>query len=359
MGHLVTVQNLHTALGLPLNLDREDYPWGSDFYPVRVHARAPVAAVAGHLRLRGEPPGLEWPRGGRDPRARGRRRRPPVNRVGVLYEHDLGDPRRPRAHPRHRVRRRDRAAPGVLGRVGPRLSRRRARRIEQRAGRPGAGPADPRGLLARHRAGGAGRDQRAGRIPDPGRRAIPPMRARTRTSIRFITIFRAMRALDPPTRGVSWPIASPLLANPTPGDDHRSAARDWAHLVQPPLPDAAREPRARVRARRTGRHGRARGAHQPHVRGDVQPARDRGDARRPALGRSPRDGAPGRRSRCRTRSRCRAASTTAGCCTATCRRPRQPAARAAGSVARYLVALAESDRLALAQVERMLGAVPA
>jgi Ferritin-like len=33
MGHLVTVQNLLTALGAPLNLDREDYPWGSDFYP--------------------------------------------------------------------------------------------------------------------------------------------------------------------------------------------------------------------------------------------------------------------------------------------------------------------------------------
>lgn len=33
MGHLVTVQNLRTALGLPLHLDREDYPWGSDFYP--------------------------------------------------------------------------------------------------------------------------------------------------------------------------------------------------------------------------------------------------------------------------------------------------------------------------------------
>jgi Ferritin-like len=33
MGHLVTVQNLLTALGMPLNLDREDYPWGSQFYP--------------------------------------------------------------------------------------------------------------------------------------------------------------------------------------------------------------------------------------------------------------------------------------------------------------------------------------
>ncbi|WP_447007923.1 ferritin-like domain-containing protein [Saccharothrix isguenensis] len=33
MGHFVTVQNLLTSLGGPINLDREDYPWGSDFYP--------------------------------------------------------------------------------------------------------------------------------------------------------------------------------------------------------------------------------------------------------------------------------------------------------------------------------------
>lgn len=33
MGHLVTVQNLLTAIGAPLNLNREEYPWGSDFYP--------------------------------------------------------------------------------------------------------------------------------------------------------------------------------------------------------------------------------------------------------------------------------------------------------------------------------------
>jgi hypothetical protein len=33
MGHLVTVLNLLKVLGAPLNLDREDFPWGSDFYP--------------------------------------------------------------------------------------------------------------------------------------------------------------------------------------------------------------------------------------------------------------------------------------------------------------------------------------
>ncbi|MFD0207049.1 MULTISPECIES: ferritin-like domain-containing protein [Saccharothrix] len=43
MGHLVTVQNLLTALGGPMNLDREDYPWGSDFYPFAFNLR-PLSA---------------------------------------------------------------------------------------------------------------------------------------------------------------------------------------------------------------------------------------------------------------------------------------------------------------------------
>jgi len=33
MGHLMTIQNLLRCLGGPLNLDREDYPWDSEFYP--------------------------------------------------------------------------------------------------------------------------------------------------------------------------------------------------------------------------------------------------------------------------------------------------------------------------------------
>jgi len=35
MGHLMTMQNLLRCLGGPLNLDREDYPWDSEFYPFR------------------------------------------------------------------------------------------------------------------------------------------------------------------------------------------------------------------------------------------------------------------------------------------------------------------------------------
>lgn len=33
MGHLLTVQNLLTALGLPTNLSRSDFPWDSPYYP--------------------------------------------------------------------------------------------------------------------------------------------------------------------------------------------------------------------------------------------------------------------------------------------------------------------------------------
>lgn len=33
MGHLMTVQNVLRLLGGPLNLDREDFPWDSEFYP--------------------------------------------------------------------------------------------------------------------------------------------------------------------------------------------------------------------------------------------------------------------------------------------------------------------------------------
>ena len=33
MGHLMTVQNVLRCLGGPLNLDREDFPWDSEFYP--------------------------------------------------------------------------------------------------------------------------------------------------------------------------------------------------------------------------------------------------------------------------------------------------------------------------------------
>lgn len=37
MGHLLTVQNVLMLFGAPLSLDRQDYPWDSEFYPFTFH----------------------------------------------------------------------------------------------------------------------------------------------------------------------------------------------------------------------------------------------------------------------------------------------------------------------------------
>jgi hypothetical protein len=88
MGHLMTVQNLLRCLGGPLNLDREDFPWDSEFYPFPfklepltrqslakyVYAEAPSdwsGAEADEVRVLAEQ--------GTDHSA-------PIHHVGVLYE---------------------------------------------------------------------------------------------------------------------------------------------------------------------------------------------------------------------------------------------------------------------------------
>jgi hypothetical protein len=87
MGHLMTVQNVLRCLGGPLNLDREDFPWDSDFYPFPfklepltrlslakyVYAESPAdwsGAEADEVRALAEH-GVGNPR--------------PINRVGKLY----------------------------------------------------------------------------------------------------------------------------------------------------------------------------------------------------------------------------------------------------------------------------------
>ncbi|MGW4113874.1 ferritin-like domain-containing protein [Actinosynnema sp. NPDC004786] len=86
MGHLVTVQNLLTALGGPINLDREDYPWGSDFYPFPFTLR-PFSLDSLATYVVAESPG-SWS----GPEADEIKKRAAatasqyVNRVGQLYE---------------------------------------------------------------------------------------------------------------------------------------------------------------------------------------------------------------------------------------------------------------------------------
>ncbi|MEA2231908.1 MAG: hypothetical protein QOD83_1724 [Solirubrobacteraceae bacterium] len=86
MGHLMTVQNLHTALGLPLNLDREDYPWGSEFYPFDFTLqRLTLDSLATYVCA--ESP-ADWSGPEADEiRARAASEADgPVNRVGQLYD---------------------------------------------------------------------------------------------------------------------------------------------------------------------------------------------------------------------------------------------------------------------------------
>jgi Ferritin-like len=85
MAHLITIQNLLTALGAPLNFNREDYPHGSSFYPFGFKlAPASLDSLAAYVCA--ESP-QEWD----DEEAREIKSRAqaevgmPVNRVGELY----------------------------------------------------------------------------------------------------------------------------------------------------------------------------------------------------------------------------------------------------------------------------------
>lgn len=86
MGHLVTIQNLLTALGAPLNFDRDDYPHFSPFYPFGFRLE-PLSLDSLATYVCAESP-AEWD----DEEAREIRSRAqasagaPVNRVGDLYE---------------------------------------------------------------------------------------------------------------------------------------------------------------------------------------------------------------------------------------------------------------------------------
>jgi hypothetical protein len=85
MGHLITIENLLTALGGPLNFNREDYPHRSAFYPFGFKlAPASLATLATYVCA-------ESPQDWDDDEAREIKARAqaeagmPVNRVGVLY----------------------------------------------------------------------------------------------------------------------------------------------------------------------------------------------------------------------------------------------------------------------------------
>jgi hypothetical protein len=85
MGHLITVQNLLTALGGPVNLDREDYPWGSDFYPFAFSLRPLSARSLATYVVAESPDTWSGPEADEIKRLAAETAGQYVNRVGSLY----------------------------------------------------------------------------------------------------------------------------------------------------------------------------------------------------------------------------------------------------------------------------------
>jgi hypothetical protein len=85
MGHFLTVQNLLASLGAPLNLDREDYPWGTEFYPFPFTLRRLTQASLATYVCAESPPGWSGPEADRIKQQAGCAAGQEVNQVGALY----------------------------------------------------------------------------------------------------------------------------------------------------------------------------------------------------------------------------------------------------------------------------------
>ena len=89
MGHLLTVQNLLRCLGGPLNLDREDYPWDSDFYPFRFQLQPLTQKSLAKYVFAESPDSEDWSGDEANEIKRLAQddlgEHSPVHRVGVLY----------------------------------------------------------------------------------------------------------------------------------------------------------------------------------------------------------------------------------------------------------------------------------
>ncbi|AOR36056.1 hypothetical protein BFF78_37865 [Streptomyces fodineus] len=86
MGHLLTVQNLLIALGGPVHLGREDYPWGTDFYPFPFTLRRLTQETLARYICAESPPNWTGEEAERIRQLAVGRQGAPVNRVGALYD---------------------------------------------------------------------------------------------------------------------------------------------------------------------------------------------------------------------------------------------------------------------------------
>jgi len=87
MGHLITVQNILRALGAPIHLEREDYPYRSEFYPFHFRLEPLTRKSLARYIYAEAPEDAKWQGAEADQiRALAKGDEPAnVNRVGVLY----------------------------------------------------------------------------------------------------------------------------------------------------------------------------------------------------------------------------------------------------------------------------------
>lgn len=87
MGHLITVQNVLRLIGAPLCLDREDYPWGSDFYPFEFTLEPMTKDSLARYVYAEMPAGWDTPEAREiEKRAMKSSSEQSLHRVGVLYD---------------------------------------------------------------------------------------------------------------------------------------------------------------------------------------------------------------------------------------------------------------------------------
>jgi hypothetical protein len=228
MGHLVTVQNLLTAFRAPLNLDREDYPWGTDFYPFEFSLqRLTLDSLATYVCA-------ESPADWEGPEADAIRERAageagaPVNRVGALYElltGILGDRDRIPDTAFNAATVPHQASWDEWGR-----GYREGQRGQEGSNVPGVPAPDLLILQV------SSRDTAVGAIAEIGEQgeavgaigSTDPGDAGEESHFRrFLAVYEAIEKLDGPTQGL---VSRAVMENPSTSTIEDDTARLWAHL---------------------------------------------------------------------------------------------------------------------------------
>jgi hypothetical protein len=219
MGHLVTVQNVRTALGLPLHLEREEYPWHSGFYPFGF-ALEPLKLETAAMYVCAESP-AEWL--GQEAveikNCAAQGAGGVVNRVGALYSLITQIVKDPSAFPDSVFDAASVPRQASLAEWGRNYS-------GEAKGEPGNRPGvrNPDLLILTV----SSRDTLIEAIDEIGEQGEGPFEGEDSHFERFLRIYRALKGMSPAEREL---VSRPIRSNPTADDmSVEPIACAWAHL---------------------------------------------------------------------------------------------------------------------------------